>query len=185
MGSIRSCSSRPWHSWLAGALAMLALHCPAAGAAGATGTVTSEVQVTGALKSALTLTVDDLRAFPAEQIASVTVPQRADGKDTPSVERGVRLTAVLERAGLASGEPNDWKHTIVLATASDGYRVVFSWPELFNSDAGSAVLVVFERDGQPLADREGRIALVAGRDQRTGPRSVRWLARLDVRVLKE
>jgi hypothetical protein len=47
------------------------------------------------------------------------------------------------------------------------------------------MLVVFERDGQALEDREGRIALMAGRDLRTGPRSVRWLARLDVRVLKE
>lgn len=51
--------------------------------------------------------------------------------------------------------------------------------------AVSAVLVVFERDGQPLADREGRIALVSGRDLRTGPRSVRWLTRIDVRVLKD
>jgi len=48
-------------------------------------------------------------------------------------------------------------------------------------------LVVFERDGQPLADREGRIALVSGRDLRTGLRSLRWMTmtRIEVRVLKE
>ncbi|MES1161454.1 MAG: sulfite oxidase-like oxidoreductase, partial [Rhizobacter sp.] len=62
---------------------------------------------------------------------------------------------------------------------------VFSWPELFNTEVGGGVLAVFERDGQPLADREGRIALVSARDQRGGPRSVRWLARLGVRVIRE
>jgi len=129
--------------------------------------------------------VDDLKAFPAEQIVIATVMRRVDDKDTPSTVRGVLLTAVLKRAVLQDSEPNDWKHTIVLATATDGYRVVFSWPELFNSDAGAGVLVVFERDGQPLADREGHISLVSARDVHTGPRSVRWLSRLNVSILKE
>ena len=56
---------------------------------------------------------------------------------------------------------------------------------MFNTEVGAGVLVVFERDGEPLAEPEGRIALVSTRDLRTGPRSVKGLARLDVRVLKE
>ncbi len=93
---------------------------------------------------------------------------------------------MLQRASLlSSDERNDWKRTIVVGTATDGYKVVFSWPELFNSKVGPGVLVVFERDGHPLEDREGRIALVSAHDLRTGRRSVKWLARPDVRVLKE
>jgi hypothetical protein len=61
---------------------------------------------------------------------------------------------------------------------------VFSWSELFNTEVGAGALLVFERDGQPLADREGRIALVSAKDTRAGPRSVRSLARIEVRVLK-
>jgi DMSO/TMAO reductase YedYZ molybdopterin-dependent catalytic subunit len=169
--------------------------------------------VSGAVNNKLTLKVDDLKAFAPEQIVSVTVmrrmePMRREGAaaskpeasrsadasrnadasreaEVPSIARGVRLTAILERAGLANTDPNDWKHTVVLATATDNYRVVFSWPELFNSDLGASVLVVFERDGQPLADREGHIALVSAKDQRTGPRSVRWLRQLDIKVLRE
>ena len=169
-----------------GALCLAWIACGVAlGAGPATGLVSEQVVVAGAVKTPLTLKVDDLKAFPAEQIGSVTVTRRADDKEVASTVRGVRLTAVLDRAGLVASGPNDWKHTVVLATATDGYQVVFSWPELFNSEAGSAVLVVFERDGQALADREGRIAMVSGRDLKSGPRSVRWLARLDVRTLKE
>jgi len=147
--------------------------------------VSEQVIIAGAVKTALTLKVDDLKAFPADQIVGVTVMRRVGDKEIASTVRGVKLTAVLERAGLASADQNDWKHTLVLASATDGYRVVFSWPELFNTEIGSGALVVFERDGQALAEREGRIALVSARDLRTGPRSLKWLARLDVKVLKE
>lgn len=162
-------------------LAMLGFAWPASAA----DVVSEQLAVSGAVKNSLTLKVDDLRAFAADQIASVTVTRRVDDKETASTVRGVKLTALLERAVLASTDQNDWKHTVVLATATDGYQVVFSWPELFNSDIGAGALVIFERDGQPLAEREGRIALVSARDLRNGPRSVRWLVHLYVRVLKE
>jgi DMSO/TMAO reductase YedYZ molybdopterin-dependent catalytic subunit len=170
------------HAAFAVALVLFALRSAAAD------TVSEQVLVSGSVKTPLTLKVDDLKAFPADQIIGVSVTRRIGDKEMASTARGVKLTAVLERAGLANsaqGEQNDWKHTVVLATATDGYQVVFSWPELFNTEVGAGALLVFERDGQPLAEREGRIALVSARDLRTGPRSVKWLTRLDVRVLKE
>lgn len=148
------------------------------------GLVSEQVIISGALKAALSLKVEDLKAFPVGQIETMTVTRRVGDQQVTSSVRGVRLTAVLERAGLASKDEHEWKHTVVLATATDGYQVVFSWPELFNTDVGAGALLIFERDGQPLADREGQIALVSARDTRSGPRSVRSVARLDVRVLK-
>ena len=172
-------TSRCLHAAFALVLVSFALQSIAADAA------SDLVLVNGAVKTPLTLKVDDLRAFPADQIVSVALTRRIGDKDTTSTARGVKLTAVLERAGLASSDQHEWKHTAVLATATDGYQVAFSWPEMFNTEVGAGVLVVFERDGQPLAEPEGRIALVSTRDLRTGPRSVKGLARLDVRVLKE
>ena len=49
--------------------------------------------------------------------------------------RGVRLLAVLEQAGLAERDRLDWRKTVVIAIARDGYRAVFSWPELANTAA--------------------------------------------------
>lgn len=131
-------SGKPVRCWLVATFIGLTLP---AGAAGAAGPVSDEVIVTGAVKTPLALKVADLKAFPAEQIGTVTVTRRVDDKDTASTVRGVRLSAVLERAGFAATDPNDWKHTIVLAIASDGYRVAFSWPEVFNSEATSGMLV--------------------------------------------
>jgi hypothetical protein len=91
----------------------------------------------------------------------------------------------LDRAALASADHNDWKRTVVLASGTDGYTVAFSWSELFHTEVGPSVLVVYERDGKALGEREGRIALVSARDVPTGPRSVHWLARVNVRILQD
>ena len=65
--------------------------------------------------------------------------------------------------------------------ASDGYEVVFSWAELFVSPVGDDVFVVYERDGAPLPDDEGRIALVVATDLRPA-RHVKWLRTLVLRT---
>jgi len=62
---------------------------------------------------------------------------------------------------------------------------VFSWAELYLSPIGDGVLVVYERDGAPLDDNEGRIALVSLKDTRPGPRHVKWLQSVELRVLSE
>jgi hypothetical protein len=72
---------------------------------------------------------------------------------------------------------------VIVATATDGYKAVFSWSEITNTPVGEGVLVLLERDGRALDDREGRIALISTADQRLGPRHVRNLARIEVRAL--
>lgn len=141
------------------------------------------VSVKGEVKTPLNFSADDLKGFPAEQIGSFTVTRKVDGQERSSTVRGVKLSALIERAGLAPAGRNDWKHLAVVASATDGYRVVFSWPELINTEVGPGVLVVFERDGQPLDAGEGRIALVSARDVRAGPRHVKWLHTLELRLL--
>ena len=70
---------------------------------------------------------------------------------------------------------------MVLASATDGYKVSFSWPELINTEGGAGVLVVFERDGQALGADEGRIALIAAHDLKSGPRHVKWLSHVELK----
>ncbi len=71
----------------------------------------------------------------------------------------------------------------MLACGVDSYCVTFSWPELVNTEVGAGVLVIFERDGQALGDGEGRISLVSARDINAGPRHVKWLSRIELRLL--
>ena len=98
---------------------------------------------------------------------------------------GVKITDLLEEADIRQDDRHALRRTYVVAVASDGYQAVFSWGELFNTPVGRGVLVAFERDGLPLREGEGQIALVSLADERAGPRHVKWLTRIDVRRVPE
>lgn len=146
--------------------------------------VTQSLAVSGVVEHKLKLNVDDLRQFPPQQVGEVPVVCQT-GANMGKLEnlKGVLLRDILEKAAIISHDHNDVKKMVIIATASDGYKVVFSWSEVFNSPIGDGVMVFFEKDGMPLADDEGRIALLSTKDTRTGPRHVKWLQEIEVRML--
>ena len=85
-----------------------------------------------------------------------------------------------------SGDPRerrDQRTRVFDAVATDGYRAVFSWGDLFNSDAAEQILIITAQDGRPLDAYEGPLALRALADRRPGPRHVRNLCAVIVRAL--
>ena len=133
------------------------------------GPVTTSISVEGAVEHKLLISVDELAKMPATA--------------KTGAYRGVRLRDILEMAAIQAPDRHDVKKIVIIATASDGYKVVFSWSELFNSALGDNVLVLFEKDGAPLGNEEGRISLISASDLRTGPRHVKWLRSLEVRKI--
>jgi DMSO/TMAO reductase YedYZ molybdopterin-dependent catalytic subunit len=129
--------------------------------------VTTSVTVSGKVAENLALTVADLKRYPAYQVEYVpgsAVEQKAVGPVRHYV--GCLLREVLTAAKPVESKPRELRKSYVVATASDGYEVVFSWAELFVSPVGDNVFAVYERDGAQLPDDEGRIALIAVTDTR-------------------
>jgi DMSO/TMAO reductase YedYZ molybdopterin-dependent catalytic subunit len=145
-----------------------------------------QIFVSSSVQQPLTLGVAELLEFPAQQISEVQLICQS-GANRGKLEnlKGVLLRDVLTRAQVLAPGHNDVKKMIVVASATDGYTVVFSWSEIFNSPVGDGVIVFFEKDGAPLADNEGPIALVSRLDTRTGPRHVRWLKSIEVRKVAD
>lgn len=148
--------------------------------------VTERIAISGLVEHALELRVEDLRKFPPQQISEIPVVCQS-GAELGKKEnlKGVLLRDILEKAAVISRSHNDVKKMVVIATASDGYKVVFSWTEIFNSPIGDGIIVFFEKSGRPLSDDDGRIALISARDTRTGPRHVKWLKGIEVRRIVE
>ena len=165
--------------------AMLAAALPSlAHDAAAPAPASSSLSVTGAVENVLTLRVDELRKYSTTQILTrPALHNAADGKF--SEVKGVKLRDILEQAKIVKRDHNTVKKLAIIATATDGYKAVFSWNELFNSEAGDSVLVLFERDGNPLSAEEGPLALISAKDQNNGPRHVKWLQSIEVRQIVE
>lgn len=136
----------------------------------ATLTVTGDVAATTVLK------LDDIRKLSPRAIDDI---RPAGGKGTTDAQPrkyvGVLLRDVLKGAKLVEPEPRGFRKSIVVVTARDGYRVTFSWGELYLTPIGDGVYVVFERDGAPLLPAEGPLALLSLADTSPGPRHVKWL----------
>lgn len=164
--------------------ASLALACPASVFAHDAPPVSPARGLTigGGVERVLTLDVEALRKRPSTELAQVRVAGKFGSK---SVVRGVRLRDLLKEAGIVTVDNNTVKKLAIIASADDKYAVVFSWNELFNASAGENVLVLFERDGQPLPHAEGPLALLSADDLRTGPRHVKWLRSIEVRQVIE
>lgn len=143
--------------------------------------VTTTLEVRGNVATPLTLSVPDLGKFPVHRVDDArTVRAQAGNSEVVRQFAGCLLRDVLNAARLTERDRLDLRGTIIVATASDGYKAVFSWAELFNTPIGDGVLIVYERDGAPLGDDEGRIALVSLKDTRPGPRHVKWLSAVEV-----
>lgn len=152
------------------------------------GAVTTTLTLKGSVEREVTFSIEELRRLPVQRIDDRRSVREASGvassTETARHYVGCLLRDVLERAKPVERKRMDFRRSIVIATASDGYRVVFSWAELYLSPMGDGVLVVYERDGAPLDDSEGLIALVSLKDTRPGPRHVKWLQSIELRTLE-
>jgi DMSO/TMAO reductase YedYZ molybdopterin-dependent catalytic subunit len=145
--------------------------------------------VKGNVERELTLSLADLRRLPVQRVEDVRVVRdaaaSASASETAQRYTGCLLRDVLDRAKPVEKQRMDLRKSIVVITAADGYRTVFSWAELYLSPIGDGAFVVYERDGQALAASEGPLALVSLKDTRPGPRHVKWLSSVELRLIAE
>lgn len=137
------------------------------------------LHIGGQVYNPLVLSVDDLRAYPAQTLEVSYL----SGEDTISAAyTGVLLWDILSSAqvNFNADVKNDKLSFLIVATGSDGYQVAISWGEIDPEFGNQPVLLAYARDGAPIADERGGIQLVVPGDGRSG-RYVSGLVSLEVR----
>lgn len=139
-------------------------------------------RVDGAVRMPLVLTAAQLGSLPWRDYSEVREVRQGESTARQAVAyRGLPLRELLDMAQLLP-DRHAVRRTVFLLTASDGYRVSFSWGELFNSSLGEGVILVRVQDGRDLIEVDGFVALRSLHDSRPGPRHVRKLTRVEVLV---
>jgi hypothetical protein len=139
----------------------------------------ASIAVTGAVAQQLKLTAADLAAMPR-----ATVAMNNNGIATEY--EGVWVGEVLKKAGVAMGSAlrGPALSAYVVASASDGYQVVFSVGELDPDMTDGQVLLADKANGKALFGENGSFRLVIPKDKR-GARSIRMLTSLNVVQLRK
>ncbi|WP_051309586.1 hypothetical protein [Desulfogranum japonicum] len=96
---------------------------------------------------------------------------------------GVRLADIITEADVHITEHNDSKKMYVVVSSRDGYATVFSWQEIFNTANGEGVLILTDSNYESMKMEEGRVDLISLGDYLSGPRRVRDVAQVDIRMV--
>ncbi len=122
----------------------------------------------------------DLKGLPRTRVEVKT----EDG--TTNVYEGVLVGELLKRAGVPLGAElrGNAVASYVVASASDGYQVVFSLAELDPAFTSNDIIVADTIDGKPLFAYQGPLRIVAPKDSRAA-RSIRRLEKLEVVRLRK
>ncbi len=146
--------------------------------------VTQTLTISGEVKNKLELSIKDLKQMTSQTLKDVPIISKHGTKVIKSL-KGVLLKDVLDKAEIVSKSPGDSKKMYIVVSASDGYKAIFSWNEVFNSPLSEGILVAYEKDKAELGVGEGRLLLLSSKDFMTGSRHVRWLKSVEVRKITD
>jgi DMSO/TMAO reductase YedYZ molybdopterin-dependent catalytic subunit len=138
----------------------------------------AKLTISGDISAPLTLTSADLAAMPRE---TIELTEEEGGKFK---YEGVPVQEILKKAGLPASIRGKLLATYILASAKDGYQVVFSLGELDSTFGNEKVLIVDKRDGKPLFGYQGPLRLVVAGDK-AGARDVRMLEKIEIVRLRK
>jgi hypothetical protein len=137
--------------------------------------------VSGLIEKEILVSVTTLNNLATVKIDDLTITNHQGvTKSTARGLKGILLKDILKDLTYKAESPKIMSEFYFTFIASDGYKVVYSWNELFNSPTGNHIFVVTEKDGQALADVDDRILVITTTDYKTGRRHIKGLEKIMV-----
>ena len=144
-------------------------------------TPTEYFTVEGKVKNTIRFTLDDAGGYKSITFDSVVIYNHlVVRKSVLKKVKGVLLKDIIAKASFDIKDPKPLSEYFITCVASDGYKVVFSWNEIFNTPVGTQLIVITEADGMKAAVLPQRIAIISPADRATGRRYVHGLQKVIV-----
>lgn len=142
---------------------------------------TKSFTISGEVKSPLTVSLSDFGRYKETTIGDVVITNHlGEKKSERKGVKGILLKDILAGVEFTSS-PKELSTFYFICKASDGYIVVYSWNELFNTATGNAVYIVTELDKTPATAMEESVLMISPTDFKTGRRLVKSLASIEVK----
>jgi hypothetical protein len=146
---------------------------------------TNQFAIEGKVKNQLSFSLKDLNAFTPKFIDSIIIYSHLmEPRKTIKNIKGVLLKDIIDKAGIDVSSPKLLSEFYITCIASDNYKVVFSWNEIYNSAIGEHIMIITESNGKTGDQMPDRIALLAAADRATGRRYVKGLQKIVIEQVK-
>jgi len=146
---------------------------------------TNDFTIEGKVKNSMSFSLKGLAGFKANHFDSIVIYNHLmEPRKTIRHIKGVLLRDIIDKAIIETETPKLLSEYYITCIASDNYKVVISWNELYNSIVGESIMIITEADGKTAGQLEDRIALLSAADKATGRRYVKGLQKIVVDRVK-
>ena len=141
---------------------------------------TQNLLVTGKVKLEKTFSINQIKALRTIDLGEVNTSCSSKKRENAKGVKAVLLKDVLDSVRFQYDSPRLLNQFYFRFEASDGYTVVYSFNEIYNTETGNHLFIVVEKDGKPMEEIENRILLLTTSDLKSGTRNIKNLARIVV-----
>lgn len=142
--------------------------------------------IAGKVSKPVIVNMESLKAYKSISLDSMVIYNHLQQqKGSLKNIKGVLLKDLLSKVDIIAESPKKLSEYYIVCTASDNYKVVYSWNEIFNSETGNHILVLSAFDANPAKTEKGDIALITTSDWATGRRFVKGLTKISILQINE
>jgi hypothetical protein len=146
---------------------------------------TYQFSITGKVKKESVITIDSLKQYSIKNLGDIKVTDHLGNfKHQDDRLKGVLLKDILSHTTYAVASPKLLSIVYFVCSGADGYKVVYSWNELYNTSVGDNVFVIMEKNGLQVDKMPESIQMTSYTDYKTGRRYLHNLDKIIVSVAK-
>lgn len=146
-------------------------------------TITSDtLKIFGVVENAIIYHSQFLDSFSSQTVSDqILYNHKGEIKDTLKALKGVKLKDLLESVRFKYEKPKELNEFYFVLKAADGYKVVLSWNEIYNNEAGNHYFIITEMNGKKAKDILQRILFLADNDFRSSRRYIKGLNAIEIK----
>ncbi len=143
---------------------------------------TDSIRIFGMIDSLFAVSFEEIARSDKSDLGNFKVTNhRGEFKKEYKDVAGVKVLTILEKIKIGVEKPRELSEYYLIFRGSDGYAVVFSWNEIFNTEIGKSLYIVTAADGKSLTESSDRILMISTKDFNTGRRHIKNLHSIEVK----
>lgn len=136
--------------------------------------------ITGKVKAEKTISIPDLQGYKTILLSDINTSCSPKKQEKTKSVKAVLVKDILDSVAFQYEKSRMLNQYYFLFVASDDYKMVFSFNEIYNTDIGNNLFIVTEMDGIPVQDMENKILVLSTKDIKSGSRNMKWLSKIVV-----
>ncbi len=145
-----------------------------------TATPSTSILVTGKVKKEKTFSLADIRALKIRELGNLNTSCSPRRKEESKNVKAVLLKELLDSVQFDAQSSRLLNQFYFKFVATDGYTLVYSFNEIYNTETGNHLFIVVDKDGKPIEEIENRILILTTSDLKQGARNMKHLEKIVV-----